>query len=62
VEDLKAKAEETLEFVLHEFATVRLPSLKEECTVGAMLADYDLPASAGSDISWFTVFPAKTRQ
>ena len=57
MEDLKAKAEETL-----EFATVRLPSLKEECTVGAMLADFDLPASAGSDISWFTVFPAKTRQ
>lgn len=48
MEDLKAKAEETLEFVLHEFA--------------AMLADFDLPASAGSDISWFTVFPAKTRK
>ena len=62
MEDLTAKAEETLEFVLHEFAAVRLPSDAEKCNVGEMLADFELPASAGSELSWFTVFPTDSER
>ncbi len=63
VKELTSKAQETLEFVLHRFASVRVPTAAVGCDLAKVSAVLDLPAAAAAaaEVVCFTVFPTNLK-
>lgn len=59
VQDLRSKAEATLEAVLAEFAAIRLPTEDGKCDAGVVLdfLHWHMPVDTEVHVAHFTVFP-----
>ena len=56
IDDLQSKAEETLEFCLERFSSVRLPCATETINAGILLDELGLPTSTPFKTDSFVVF------